>query len=503
MSEKGPSTPGLAHERQRPAVTVCRDVYGGTLHMRQRGPKYLPPFPKEEPEDYARRLNEAVLFNGFKRTVKGLVGLVFSKEITLNDDIPPQVAGYMENVDLEGRDLQEFAMEHFEDALIDGHSCIFVDLQEVPEGTVGSLAEERAAGLRPYWVEIRKDQILKVATVRVAGRRMVSLLRWIESVEVDDGRWGERTVMRVREYRLAAVTDPATGGRRLGVQWSVYEEDTDARGKKAWRLAKSGTLGPMMDEIPLAVTYTGRTGFLESEPPMLDLALENVKHWQKRSDKDNVEHVACVPIFVTKGVPEKDVKRFSLGPTVGINLEGKDADAKYVEITGAGLDAARESLKDVEHRMAILGLSMLMSESRAAETATSKRIDKSESDAQLVIAARNLELGLWEAQRLTAKWEGLDNGGTVEVNRDFERRLLDPQMVQALLAAVDSGRLSMETFWDALRRGEVLTEDFDEELEKGRLESGGLEAERRVAEALRQLRAMRSEDGGDGDGDDT
>ncbi|HSV93705.1 MAG TPA: DUF4055 domain-containing protein, partial [Desulfobacterales bacterium] len=497
-------TPGLAHERQKKAVEVCRDVFAGTLHMRTRAGKYLPMFPKEKPEDYDRRLNEAVLFNGFRRTIKGLVGLVFSKEPALGDDVPPPIKAHMKDVDLEGRDITEFGMDHFEDAMIDGHAGIFVDFQEVDTGALKSLAEEKAAGLRPYWIPLRKQQILKFSTARIAGRRMLSLLRWIETSEEDDGRWGEKSVERVREYRLAVLRNENTGERRLGVQWSLYELQKTTAGKDVWALAKSGNLG-IMDEIPLAVTYTNRTGYLESEPPLLDLGLENIKHWQKRSDKDNVEHVACVPIFVTKGVSEKDLKGFSIGPTVGLNLEGKatEVDAAYVEIQGAGLEASRESLKDVEHRMAILGLSMLMSETRQAETATSKRIDKSESDAQLVSMGRGLGLGLWEALRFTAKWEGLERGGTITVNRDFERKLLDSQMVQALLAAVDRGKLSMETFWDALRRGEVLTEGFDPKLEKARIEAEGSgEADEKIIAALKQLRAQRLGAGEDEEDDD-
>lgn len=493
MGQQGPDTAGLAHQRQEKAVTVCRDVLQGTLHMRRQATKYLPMFPKEQVEDYSRRLNEAVLFNGYRRTLKGLVGLVLSKEIKQSDDIPQQIAGYLENVDLEGRDVNEFAIEHFEDALADGHACIFVDLQEVEEGAVQSLFEEQAMGLRPYWIALRKQQTRKFSTIRINGRRVLSLLRWIETAEEDDGRWGEKEVRRVREYRLASLTDDA-GNPRLGVQWRIYEEVKDGPGTAKWMVRRTGTLGKM-DEIPLATTYTNRTGYLESDPPMLDLALENVKHWQKRSDKDNVEHAACVPIFVTKGVDRDEIKGFSIGPTVGMALPQKDQEAEYVEIAGAGIEAARLSIKDIEYRMAVLGLSMLMSETRQAETATSKRIDKAESDAQLIMAARNLQSALNEAKRLTAKWDAIDDVGTLEVNRDFERRLLDPQMASVLLQAVESGKLSEETFWEALKRGEVLNENFDPELEATRLEGGG------DSQMLAQLKNWIGQQSGQGAGD--
>jgi len=486
MEKQGPDTPGLAHERQAKAVQVVRDVFQGTLHMRKQAAKYLPVFAKETPESYSDRLQQAVLFNAFRRTVKGLVGLVFSNETKIGDDVPPGIVEYLENVDLEGRDIDSFSRDVFEDGFLDGHAGIFVDFQEVAQGSIESLAQERQAGLRPYWIPLRKQDVLKFSTIKVNGRRVLSLLRWKESGEEDDGRWGERSVTRIREYRLVRAQNES-GDPYIAVQWSVYEEVKDGPGKKKWLLRSSGTFEGM-DEIPLATAYTNRTGYLESEPPLLDLALENIKHWQKRSDKDNVEHVACVPILTLIGVEEEKPGAFSVGPTVGLMLP-KGGDAKFAEIQGSGLEASRLSLKDIEHRMAILGLSMLMSETRSAETATSKRIDKSESDAQLILAARNMQQALNEALRLTAKWEGLNSGGTVEVNRDFEKKLLDPQMFAALLDAVDRGRISLETFWDAAKRGEVLSEDFDPELERVRL----------AEEGMAELDAMRS-GGGNGGG---
>lgn len=226
-----------------------------------------------------------------------------------------------------------------------------------------------------------------------------------------------------------------------------------------------------MDEIPLVAVYTNRVGYLESEPPLLDLAYENILHYQLRSDRMNTLHIAGVPIPIWIGLTEEG--EVTIGSAHGVRLP-PGGDAKYLEPQGSSLEATEKELQSIERRMAILGLSMLMSDKgHTPETATSKRIDKSESDSQLATAARALQDGLEEALRLHAKWLGLPDGGSVIVNTDFVQEPLDPQVVRVISEMVSLGQLSIDTMWDILVRGEVLPTGFDSELEQDRLMSLG------------------------------
>jgi len=478
----------MSHRRQQRerAIRLCRDVHAGTLHMRDRADVYLPRFPKEDLTQYERRVDASVLFNAYKRTVGGLVGMVLRKPLAPTE--PPSDAedAVLADVDRSGRDLATFASDLFADAWIDGHAIIFVDKPPVPEGATA----DEVRGVRPYFVIVRADDVLGFATDRRAGTDVVVSLRWREfAVQKDpEDRFLEKLVPRVREYRL---TTDGEGHQR--VEWELWELRA-VRNERRWTSTGTGMLGSQMDEIPIGVAYTGRRATLDSEPPLLDLAAENVRHYQKLSDKDNAEHIACVPILAIVGADQEKIENFSVGPTVGLQL-GEGGDAKYVETTGAGAEAARDSLKDSEHRMALLGLSMLHSESRAAETATSKRIDKSESDSQLSVAAASLERALNRAFALYAKWEGTEPI-TVSVSRDFENLLLDAQMVQVLADLVPT-KISLDTFWERMREGEVLPDSFDPELERERIESGDTQ----TLAALRRLVGRgRGRDGDEDDG---
>lgn len=288
---------------------------------------------------------------------------------------------------------------------------------------------------------------------------MLTAFAYRECVTEADGLYGDKEVERIRHYELVGKPDGPN------VEYRVFEKQEEKAEGEQWVEIDSGIMG--IDRIPLVTAYTNRTGFMTSEPPLLDLALENIKHYQIRSDHDHVLHVASVPIPVFIGMDESDT--ITWGPHHGIKLP-QDADAKYLEPQGVALDAGRQHLQDIEARMAVLGLSMLVRETRAAETAEAKRIDKNETDSQLAAAAHGLENAINEALDLHAAWLGMDEGGSADVNRDFEVQHLDPAMVKELREMVASGQLSLETMWAKLVKGEILPDSFDPDEEKSRIE---------------------------------
>ena len=447
-------------------MRVCRDVYGGTLHLQDLAGTYLPQFPKEDDEVYAQRVKAAVLFNAYRRTVGGLVGMVMRKQPKL-EGVPKEVEGHFEDIDLAGRNLTAFADDASDEAWVDGHSVIFVDKPPVPEGWT----KDQAAHLRPYWVLIRADDILGASTERRDGVDVVTRLRWREeTVEVDPkDEFKEVAVPRVREYRLVSAKKQGSEEIQNRVEWRTWELRRSEKNELRWVPGEGGFLGPQMDEIPIGVIYTNREGVLDSEPPLLDLATENLRHFRKLSDKDNSEHIGCVPIFTTIGAPEDDIKGFSIGPTIGLALP-QGADAKYVETSGSGSSVNRESLKDSEHRMALLGLSTLHPDPKWGVTATASRIDKSESDSQLGAFVLSLEHALNTAKRLHLKWMGIEDTGKIIINRDFEALRMDAQTVLALADLVPA-KMSLETFWGLMQQGGILPDTFDPERERERLES--------------------------------
>jgi len=470
-----PAFPGISYLEQEEALTICRDVFGGTLRMREEGQKYLPMFSREEADDYKDRLSTAVLYNAFRRTVTGLVGMVFRKELIIGDDTPDDTREQLKDVDQEGRGINTFARDVFENAWVDGHSFIFVDYPLTGD-EYATLADERAAGLRPYWTNILKQDLLNWRTSRRNGVLVLEQISFREPTVEEDGTFGEREVERMRVFRLEDVLVSEDSEKlQTRVKWEIWRKQKGEDGKSdKWVVEDEGYMSPNMDEIPLVPVYVNYIDALESEPPLIDLALENIKHYQVRSDHDNVLHVASVPIPVLKGVERDESGKIAVGPHHAIILEDENGDASYLEPEGVALEAGRQHLQDIEKRMAALGLQQLEQQTRAAETAEGKRIDQSVTQSTLATAAWGLEAALSKALELNAKWLGSENAGSLSVNRDFETLMLDSQMISVLSGLVADSQLSLDTLWLILEEGEVLPSSFDAEIERERIETGDL-----------------------------
>ena len=102
-------------------------LLGGTRDMRAAGKSYLPQWPAEDNQSYATRLATATLFPAYERTVSVLTGKPFSKPIEIGEDIPPRMQEWLEDADMQGRNLHAFAADLVYEALAYGLAGILVD----------------------------------------------------------------------------------------------------------------------------------------------------------------------------------------------------------------------------------------------------------------------------------------------------------------------------------------------------------------------------------------
>jgi hypothetical protein len=452
MSDKNtPDTQSTAAKNMAPAIKVCRDVAAGFEKVQG----YLPQHPEEEAQNYLIRRRRRTFFNAFGRTVEGLTGMIFRRDPRLGDDVPEPIQEHWENVDNKGTHGDVFAADLTHDAIEAGHSVILVDMPKVPEGA--NAAEEKALGARPYWVRYNAEDVYGAYSTQIAGRTVLTQITFHEETVERDGKFGDKKVDRYRVFRR---TDK-------GVEWELWVK-RDGDNKDA-AMDDSGLLGNQT-EIPCSACYGKRTGFYTSKPPLKDLADLNILHYETMSDYFHAAHIANVPIPVTIGA---DAEKLVFSPNASLNLP-EGADAKYLETEGKALGHTRQMLQDLEQNMATLGLNFLSRDKRAAETAEAKRIGKSEGDSALAKIARSCEDAVEQALGFHAKYMGLNTGGSVEVNKDYEDLTLTPEEWAALNHAREIGEISRETYWNILLAGERLPPDFDVEEEKARLESEGL-----------------------------
>lgn len=461
-----PSQRNAASERMLPLIELVRDVHGGTQTMRAAGTKYLPQHRAETAEDYESRLTGATLFNAYARTVAGLTGLIFRKDL-VRQNVNEIIDEHLEDVDKTGRGVDTFAKDAAENALVDGISLILIDFPMVPDGEIQTLADERRANLRPTWVHILAQDFISARFEIVDGKPRLSQFVYREWITEPVGDFLEK---RVEQFRVLRVDKEDGGG--VYELWR-YKSDSD-RSKKLEKWEEGRWAMPQnRTEIPVVPFYSGRVAHYEAVPPLWDLAAENIAHWRLRADHLHALHVANVPIpiFIGRDRDDEETDELTYGVSYGIDLP-EGGDAKYLEWSGNSIAMSREELKDIEQRMAVLGLSMLMRETRAAETAEAKAMDKAAEDSALAAFASSLESALNEALRLHYAWLGVDVGDAmITVNRDYMITPLDAQTIQQLSSLVGAGALSIETLWELLVKGEILPDTFDPEIEIERIQN--------------------------------
>ena len=211
---------------------------------------------------------------------------------------------------------------------------------------------------------------------------------------------------------------------------------------------------------------------MESRPPMEDIAELNLKAYQIQSDLDNQLHISAVPMLAFFGFPQSS-EEVSAGPgeAIAFPAEGK---AEYIEPDGKSFNAQFERLDRLEKQINNLGLAAVLGQKLSAETAESKRIDRSQGDSTMMVVAQQMQDMIDNCLLFHANYLGSNEAGSSFVNRDFLAARLDPQEIGSLLQLYTAGTITQETLLKQLHEGEVLGDDFEVEEELEATQMGGL-----------------------------
>lgn len=454
-----PSTRSKASALQQAALTICRDLYAGPGKVRERAGEYLPQAPGEDADSYAIRLKRSAFFNVFGDAVQGLVAFMYRKDPKMGDDVPAVIQQHAENIDLAGTHLDAFLSDLTIDAMVAGHAAILVDYPDTSGADIprlnGNPTREAERRFRPYWIPLQKEDLLSWRTTLEDGKTVLTQLVVRECQMVPDGAFGEKEQER---YRVLA-RDLIDGVPVVTFRVLMVTE------KREVIEVASGVYRNQV-EIPVAeVPTSGRVGLFVSRPPLESLAYLNIAHYQAYSDDAYSRYKTCVPIYAESGadpVPQgQESQRRVIGPNTGVRFTSPQAKAYYVSHDGQALAACKAALDDLKSDMAVLGLAMLAPQKRAAETAAAKKLDKGASDSKLAVTARGVQDGVERALGFHARYLGLESGGSIEINRDFENMVMDAPTMVAWGQLATALSLPPRVVIEALVRGEQLPEDTD------------------------------------------
>jgi hypothetical protein len=404
---------------------LIEDLLQGTYGMRRKHRRYLPQEPREQDESYDNRLARSVCPPYYQRLERMLAGMLTRKPVRLNDT-SDAIREQLFDVDMQGNDLNVWTYETTRKMVRYGH--------------IGVLVDAPADGGRPYWVTYTPRQILGWRSEAKEGRQELTMLRLAETVTIPDGIYGEKVVQQIR------VLTPG--------QYQLHQKQDTGD----FRIVDEGTTS--ISEIPFSVAYANRLGYMESRPPLEDIAELNLKAYQVQSDLDNQLHISAVPMLAFYGFPSS-AEEVSAGPgeAIAFPAEGR---AEYIEPQGRSFEAQFKRLEGIAQQINELGLSAVLGQKLSAETAEAKRIDRSQGDSTMMVIAQNVQDMIDNCLQYHAQYLGQDNAaGSATVNRDFVGARLEPADIKELRELYSAQVIGKETLLKELADGEVFSDDFD------------------------------------------
>ena len=448
-NEANVNTPVPQFQRMKPSYDLADHLTGGTREFRAQGETYLPREKGEGANEYQARLQKAVLFGAWKKTVRKLSAMPFTKPATMQDpdrERDPREQRLDVSVDRRNTTVDQFARKLVTSFLRKGSAHFMVDMPPFRQGL--SQAERDNGDIRPYFALLDPSNIIgwehdfNVATQR---NELVSLRVRDTRMEKSPGNKFELIkVERVRHYEPNKTTI-----------WIKRDDD--------WVIER--TVETTYPSIPLVtMDYQAQEPFCPSLP-LDDLAMLNVEHYQSSADQRNILHVARIPILYGAGFEEGSLKTDSVGVGQFFTNTNPDATLGYVEIEGKAIDAGQRDIEGIENRMSLMGLELLVKKQQ--ETATRAMINSKEQTCELqdivVLVEGMIQKGYQVAgQYLEQEWD------TKWIFfKEFGIDARQHEDLQTLLAARGQNEISRETWLRELSRRSVVEElDVDVEMEK-------------------------------------
>ena len=459
------ATESSEYQAMKREWTLISDIMAGCEAIRKKGIRYLPQYEEESSESYGRRLAMAPWRPEFTDIIRSVASKPFGKEVMLKGEAHKEIVGTLDaqtkarsggvvsDIDGRGNGLTVFAQEWFRSAIGKGFHAVLVDYPTMQPGA--SLADERAAGARPYWVHVPADNIIALYTEMVGGKEVISHIRIREKIIRRDG-FDEEAVEQIR------VMEPG--------HWELWERDAKDQQLK---LVDQGDLKRgNHTSVPIVLFFTGdRLGDMAVRPPLADLAHMQIELYQALSRQEEILTFAGSPMLAANGMdPPSAGEKIEVGPkTVLFGKPGLAPNSKpywdFVQPAAANIKEIREHIGSLVGDMRRIGFSPLTDNS-GNPTATGQAIDAAKAHSAVKAWALMLNDAIEQAFVFTAEWMGISDTVQTEVSTDFSVQPYAAEPLRALLVARAAGDLSRKTTLDTLKRFDVLSPDFDFEIEQ-------------------------------------
>ncbi len=222
-----------------------------------------------------------------------------------------------------------------------------------------------------------------------------------ECTNEPDGRFKTKEVTRYRVFLLNGSV----------VTWELWEEVKKENSADKEIIQIGGGVLDRLSQIPFAVI-----GELGQQPPLLDIAVKNIEHFQTYSDYKSLIHKTCVPLLVAKDLVQPPAGEKLIVSGDKLTEVSKDGDLSYTELQGHSLETVRQSLLDDREEIALMGLSLLADKTAKVDiTATEALLNSIGETAELRVMSRDTQDAIELSLGHIAEYQGKprSKGGSV------------------------------------------------------------------------------------------
>lgn len=475
-----------------PIWEMIKDVITGEWQVKRKRDLYLPrpnaaDTSKANKLRYEAYLKRAVFFNVTKRTLSGLVGMVFMRDPVAN--LPASMQFLLTDASGSGLSLVQMAKRAVQFTVAYGRCGLFVDYPKLNGPTTVKAQQE--GYVRPTITLFAPRMLYNWRTVTMGGKVQLSLVVMEETFIAQDDGFEAQEGQQFRVMRLVALSDALQTMKLAGVpadtpisvadntsndmivaytpmiyQVEIWRKQNGAVGHSIFQIYwPVDNTGAWLDFIPFTFIGSENNDADVDNPPLYDLAAVNIAHYRNSADYEDAINLVGQPTPVLAGLAQDWVENVLHG---SVSLGSRAAIPLPVGATAQLLQASpntmvKEGMDAKEKQMVALGAKLIEAAS-VPRTATEAQIDQTSERSALSSCAQNVEHAITQA----LKWAGNFIGGvdaddiTYSLNTEFDLTKMSPQEMQAVVAAWQADALAKTEMRQALTRGGYATLNDDD-----------------------------------------
>ena len=313
----------------------CNTVIGGEDSVKEAGTKYLPKLANQDDDEYNAYKQRASFFSATKRTVEGIVGMIFRRPMRIKF---PDLE-WIKSAGQGGISLEALARKVTKHVISLGRTGLLLDLKD-------------GESVKPFIVQYGPESIINWRIDDIGGAEKLSLVVLQECDQVVDStdqfkmisndRW---LVLELNGFDDRGVMISKTPIYRIQV-WRKKKgkggDDLNSFEIESTKFPK--IRGQYLNYIPFVFVNPNDLSVNIERSPVADLTSINLSHYRNSADLEHGRHYTALPTPWVAGFKLNGDEKLTIGSQVAWVSEDPNANAGFLEFTGQGLHALEEAL---------------------------------------------------------------------------------------------------------------------------------------------------------------